>query len=124
MLSRCPPYLLRVGPDKLPTLRAIQDRVRRSCSGELEREVSEILQPFGIDETLTRRVANALVKVEHSVDDEQVAPKKDGFLRQCMSCIARKPRDPESARNLKFSEDVGLTPFLLKLGEGSRDSDF
>jgi len=70
-------------------------RVVRSCSGEMEREVTAALGPLGVDEKLCRQVAQNLREVE--VSDE--------------SGVSGAP-------GLRWSKDVGLTAFLLKFGEG------
>ncbi|KAK0223973.1 VIT family-domain-containing protein [Armillaria fumosa] len=74
-------------------------RVVRSCAGEMEREVSEVLGPIGVDETTCRAVAKSLRDVE-----------VDGYGGGSSS-------DEESI-SLRWSKDVGLTAFLLKFGEG------
>jgi vacuolar iron transporter family protein len=74
-------------------------RVKRSCSGEMEREVSEVLAPIGVDEKTCRAVAKCLREVE--VDQGNMASSSD----------------VESA-SLRWSKEVGLTPFLLKFGQG------
>jgi len=81
-------------------------RVHRSCSGEMEREVHAVLGPIGVDEKLSRAVAKNLrdVEVEGSQAD---ANGGDG--------------DVEEGVVLRWSKDVGLTPFLLKFGEGLED---
>jgi len=64
----------------------------------MEREVHAILGPIGVDEHLSRQVADNLQKIEF--DTRGVRP--DGSV---------------SEESLKWSKDVGLTTFLLKLGE-------
>lgn len=76
-------------------------RVIRSCSGEMEREVLEVLGPVGVDETTCRAVAKNLRDVE-------VEGGNDGYT---------SGSDEETA-SLRWSKDVGLTAFLLKFGEG------
>ncbi|TFK52950.1 DUF125-domain-containing protein [Heliocybe sulcata] len=78
-------------------------RVVRSCAGEMEREVHAILGPVGVDESLSRQVANCLREVEVGSDA--------GYSSSASS-------DAESNTKLKFQPSVGLTPFLLKFGEG------
>lgn len=83
-------------------------RVIRSCDGEIEREVHAILGPVGVDERLSRQVADCLRQVEldsHGLDASGTgasSTEEDGGLR--------------------WSKDVGLTPFLLKFGEGMGES--
>lgn len=104
---------------------ATRARVKRSCAGELEREVTEVLGPVGVDEALCRRVAVGLMKVEDQIANQEEETSKatgsrEGFVQSILRSIARKPRTTlgGEAQSLKFSEDVGLTPFLLKFGEG------
>ena len=83
--------------------RQTSSRVLRSCAGEMEREVHAVLGPVGVDERLSRQVAQCLRKVEVDSDGVsapvgQVHTEEDGGLR--------------------WSKDVGLTAFLLKFGEG------
>lgn len=81
-------------------------RVHRSCSGEMEREVHAVLGPIGVDEKLSRAVAKNLrdIEVEGSRMD---ANGGSG--------------DIEEGAVLRWSKDIGLTPFLLKFGEGLED---
>ncbi|KAG1872951.1 VIT family-domain-containing protein [Suillus subalutaceus] len=80
-------------------------RVMRSCIGEMEREVYTVLGSVGVDESASQAVANCLWKIE----DE---PGFDG-------------RTPAPADEEKPSQGMksqhGLTPFLLKFGEGMEE---
>ncbi|EAU84122.1 membrane fraction protein [Coprinopsis cinerea okayama7 len=80
-------------------------RVKRSCSGEMEREVSEVLGPIGVDEKTCRSVARCLreVEIEESANGEYPASSSSSS-------------DLETS--LRWSKDVGLTAFLLKFGQG------
>ncbi|KAF8153277.1 VIT family-domain-containing protein [Crassisporium funariophilum] len=78
-------------------------RVIRSCAGEMEREVSAVLGPVGVDDKTCRAVAQSLREVE----EEQGS----GFLS------GGRGTDAESA-SLRWSNEVGLTAFLLKFGQG------
>jgi len=81
-------------------------RVHRSCSGEMEREVHAVLGPVGVDEKLSRAVAKNLRDVE--VEGNEVgANVLNG--------------DVEEGSVLRWSKEMGLTPFLLKFGEGLED---
>lgn len=107
----------------------------RSCAGEMEREVNAILSPLGVDDSLSRRVAGALLSVEATLPPPE-APLS--ITRQCLNAIARRPRftnfskstdDPERARLLPTKadsddsdDDKGLTAFLLKFGEGLEET--
>ncbi|KAJ7485913.1 VIT family-domain-containing protein [Mycena latifolia] len=74
-------------------------RVQRSCDSEMEREVAEVLAPVGVDDATCRAVARCLRNVEVPAHNH--------------------PNDLESAPvTLRWSKEVGLTPFLLKFGEG------
>lgn len=82
----------------------LSQRVQNSCDGELEREVSELLGPVGVDEQTCRAVANCLRNVE----------LRDGDPG-CYNATFQN--DAESA-NLRWNDTVGLTAFLLKFGHG------
>ena len=79
-------------------------RVIKSCAGELEREVLGVLGPVGVDDKTCRAVAQCLRDVE-------VDSQGNGVLS------ASGGTDPESV-GLKWSQDIGLTAFLLKFGQG------
>jgi vacuolar iron transporter family protein len=68
----------------------------------MEREVHAVLGPVGVDERLSRQVAQCLRKVE--VDSDGVG------------ALTGQPSEEEGG--LRWSKDVGLTAFLLKFGEG------
>jgi len=82
-------------------------RVLRSCAGEMEREVHAVLGPVGVDEKLSTQVAQCLRKLE--VDARGSGEWSPG------GSTTRLPDTEEGS--LKWSDDVGLTPFLLKFGE-------
>ncbi|KIY70251.1 DUF125-domain-containing protein [Cylindrobasidium torrendii FP15055 ss-10] len=77
-------------------------RVIRSCSGEMEREVAEVLEPFGVEEVTSRAVAKNLrdVELDGNTDSSPASPSDEESL------------------SLRWSKEVGLTAFLLKFGEG------
>ncbi|OJA18291.1 hypothetical protein AZE42_05882 [Rhizopogon vesiculosus] len=77
-------------------------RVTRSCIGEMEREVHAVLGPIGVDEPTSQAVTNCLRKVEDGVGFDGSVPA---------------PADEEKV-SLGMKSEVGLTPFLLKFGEG------
>ncbi|KAI9456075.1 DUF125-domain-containing protein [Russula earlei] len=78
--------------------RVTKARVQRSCDGELEREVHAVLGPVGVEEAVSRQVALNLLKVESASEQGDGAP--------------------DAERGLKWGESVGVTEFLLKLGQG------
>lgn len=111
-------------------------RVLRSCSGEMEREVHSILGPLGVNEALSRLVAEDLRVVEEDVWGDRVGEtqgqegvvraaspkretesKKGGWLSKL-----RGKRDTEEedggSKAPERDEDMGLTAFILKFGEG------
>ncbi|CEQ39167.1 SPOSA6832_00667, partial [Sporobolomyces salmonicolor] len=116
-----------------------RERVGRSCAGEMEREVNAILSPLGVDDSISRRVAGALLQVEASLPPPSAPPS---VIRQILNSVARRPRfsnlpppatssDPERARLLPRKDDTasdededekGLTAFLLKFGEGLEET--
>jgi len=79
-------------------------RVIKSCAGEMEREVLEVLAPVGVDDKTCRAVARCLRDVE--VDTQGNGSLSTGG-----------GTDPENV-GLKWSGDVGLTAFLLRFGQG------
>ena len=76
-------------------------RVHYTCTAEMEREVTEVLGPVGVDEKTCRAVAQSLRKVEGG----------DSFL------TSETSTDGENAK-LIWSKEMGLTAFLLKFGQG------
>jgi VIT1/CCC1 family predicted Fe2+/Mn2+ transporter len=106
----------------------------------MEREVNAILSPLGVDDSLSRRVAGALLQVEASLGEPQAPPS---LVRQIMNTVARRPRfsnlqtssDPERSALLprkntpstqsddeEEEDEKGLTAFLLKFGEGLEET--
>ena len=79
-------------------------RILQSCAGEIEREVDDILGPLGVPEELSRKVAEALRKEE--IEFSPLAHQ------------SHHPDDETGSSHLRWSEEVGLTPFLLRLGQG------
>ena len=78
-------------------------RVLRSCDGEMQREVHAILGPLGLDEATTSKVAARLRQAEVDARGSRISDANAS--------------DAESGPLLRWSGDVGLTPFLLKFGE-------
>lgn len=83
--------------------RQISARVQRSCAGEMEREVCAVLGPIGVDEQTCQAVTKCLKDVEFD-------PEGDARTSSSAS--------DEEAQVLRWKNEVGLTPFLLKFGEG------
>ncbi|KAI0074953.1 membrane fraction protein [Panus rudis PR-1116 ss-1] len=81
-------------------------RVRRSCEGEMEREVYGVLGPIGVDEKTSRLVAKNLRDVELETNG-------DGSSSSSMA--------GSEEGGLRWSNSVGLTAFLLKFGEGMEE---
>jgi len=79
------------------------ERVLKSCDGEMEREISAVLAPVGVDAQTCRGVARCLREVEGN---------GGGLL-----CNGGGGSDAENV-GLKWSQDVGITAFLLKFGQG------
>ncbi|KAF5345862.1 hypothetical protein D9756_009872 [Leucocoprinus leucothites] len=82
-------------------------RVQRSCAGEMEREVAEVLGPVGVDDKACRAVAQCLREVEGENASREVSS----------SATASGSGDSEN-QALKWSKEVGLTAFLLRFGQG------
>lgn len=104
--------------------RVTRQRVARSCAGELEREVTAVLGCVGLEEALCRRVAVGLMRAENEANrssgllDGEEEPQRTGLLQTILRALARRPKTSLEDGKLKFADDVGLTPFLLKFGEG------
>jgi len=82
--------------------RSTAARVKRSCDGEIEREVTQVLGPVGVDEKICSTVAKCLRDLElesegHGSDSGPPTIEDGG---------------------LKWSKEVGVTAFLIKFGEG------
>ena len=96
----------------------------------MEREVKAILGPCGIDEPTSRKVASNLFKLENELSSStstEVHESEDSLWKSIVKCIGRKPRSTLGALEnghppkLRWEEDVGLTAFLLKFGEGKEE---
>lgn len=88
-----------------------RDRVERSCFGEMEREIQEILEPFGVGEALAVELARKLQAIEeHERGQKQ------------QRAILPSPITSPSPRWLRTDglpgPERGLTPFLLRVGQG------
>ncbi|KAI6040351.1 VIT family-domain-containing protein [Pisolithus marmoratus] len=79
--------------------RHISARVQRSCDGEMEREVYAILGPVGIDEHTAQAVTKSLRAVECGGSEGPV----------------------DEEQQLRWKDEVGLTAFLLRFGEGLKE---
>lgn len=86
-------------------------RVVRSCAGEMEREVSEVLGPIGVNDETCRAVAKSLRDVEEDIQSSG-------------SDYAPSTSSDEDSTHLRWSKEIGLTAFLLKFGEGLGSSIF
>ena len=82
--------------------RSTAARVKRSCDGEIEREVTQVLGPVGVDEKICGSVAKCLRDLEL----ESEGHGSDS-----------RPQTTEDG-GLKWSKDVGVTAFLIKFGDG------
>ncbi|KDQ18295.1 hypothetical protein BOTBODRAFT_28709 [Botryobasidium botryosum FD-172 SS1] len=104
-----------------------RQRVARSCAGEMEREVHDVLGPVGVDEKLSRQVADCLMTVEASVvpEDEAYAGTRPSSVswrgKQRTDSPARSDTENGSVDAARCADDVGLTAFLLKFGEGMEE---
>ncbi|WVQ73921.1 hypothetical protein IAR50_003502 [Cryptococcus sp. DSM 104548] len=108
-------------------------RVLRSCSGEMEREIHSILGPLGVKETLSRLVAEDLRTVEEDIYGTDETVGTEGVVTQSGRVTPvdskkswnplswRKKRVEEESGGFEASEDMGMTAFLLKFGEGMEE---
>ncbi|KAI7953644.1 hypothetical protein MJO28_006191 [Puccinia striiformis f. sp. tritici] len=99
-----------------------RDRVTRSCSGEMEREVHEVLGPIGLDESISRTVAAALLRVESEAEESTDETTEESTAHWVLRCLGRQPKlskqIDDANQQLRWAKDVGITAFLLKFGEG------
>ncbi|OAV90723.1 hypothetical protein PTTG_00049 [Puccinia triticina 1-1 BBBD Race 1] len=118
--------------------RLIRKRVAHSCSNAMDRQVQEILQPFGISQSLCGMVSNDLLKFEYlrtaSCDQENMSSswKKSALVSIFLKLFSRrtphydsisreKSADEETIQLSGFESEslgLGMTQFLLKYGEG------
>lgn len=102
--------------------RETRARVQRSCAGEMEREVHAILGPVGVDEKIGRQVADALLALEDDLVDSEALNESTStssrWLNFSVPWRRKQAETDDREGGLKFSQDVGLTAFLLKFGEG------
>ncbi|CAE6462513.1 unnamed protein product [Rhizoctonia solani] len=107
--------------------RTTRDRVLRSCSGEMEREVHAVLGPVGVSEQTSRALATELRQVEVDVSvpaahNTAVAKRQSWMSLGTWGRKTTMPaQDEEESQPLRWQEDVGLTAFLLKFGEGMEE---
>lgn len=73
----------------------------------MEREVFAVLGPVGVEEKLSRQVAQNLLNVEMESSHKPTA-----------SMLSHSNDIESDSDGLRWSKDVGLTAFLLKFGEG------
>jgi hypothetical protein len=102
-----------------------QQRVKRSFEGEMEREVHSILGPLGVDEKISRQVADCLLGIEASTRHDDASDADSSVSRGSASSKSWWRTGKKAQANgdaeysgLRWSEDVGITTFLLKFGEG------
>jgi hypothetical protein len=88
-------------------------RVLRSCHGEMEREVHAVLGSVGVEESLSRVVAESLLRVE--AEQAEAGDWEDDAHEAKWWKFGR---DKKTEDGLKWSKDIGVTGFLMKFGEG------
>ncbi|KAF9515020.1 hypothetical protein BS47DRAFT_1381693 [Hydnum rufescens UP504] len=112
------------------TRKHTRDRVLRSCLGEIQREVHAVLGPVGVDEKISRQVADSLLALEDERARATAATAEETNAVQRRSWLApglwsfgknQAKRVSDDEGGLRWSEDVGLTAFLLKFGEGMEE---
>lgn len=89
-------------------------RVSQSCFGEMEREVCAILEPFGVPTDIGAMVAAKLQSVE--VKEYQQYSEGGEVFPAPISYNA--PAPPRIRSDGLVGPERGLTPFLLRMGEG------
>ncbi|PLW07507.1 hypothetical protein PCASD_23611 [Puccinia coronata f. sp. avenae] len=116
--------------------RVIRKRVANSCSKSMDRQVEEILQPFGISNALCGMVSNDLLKFEYrrtiNHDEKQRSLGLKKVLSTLMGIFSKKKLDYDTISQEKNMDEetvhlsefeseslgLGMTEFLLKFGEG------
>lgn len=96
--------------------RATLERVAQSCSGLLEKEVCDILEPFGVPSEVGALVAAKLQSVERKEWQDVVSDEDVHSLPAPVS--ANVPPSPPRRSDGLVGPSRGLTPFLLRMGEG------
>lgn len=98
----------------------------------MEREVHAILGSVGLEEPISRLVAENLLRVESEQataadwDDDVLTRGSSGSGSWWKLGLGKKASEEEGTggESLKWSKDVGVTGFLLKFGEGLGGSLF
>lgn len=90
-------------------------QVARSCSSAVADEVSDILSPYGVPIEVAHLVASKLQGVEQAVQ-----ASAGGLLPQpSTSALSSSSSDRATSEDGDGDEsEKGLTPFILRLGEG------
>lgn len=90
---------------------ATAERVHQSCAGELEREVCDILAPFGVPNDIGSQIASKLQNVERQ---EQAYEGTSHSLPSPATADRSAHIRPDGL----VGPSRGLTPFLVRIGEG------
>ncbi|KNE92821.1 hypothetical protein PSTG_13803 [Puccinia striiformis f. sp. tritici PST-78] len=118
--------------------RLVRKRVAQSCSTGMDRQVQDILQPFGISHGVCGMVSNDLLKFEYlrttSAGQEKTPSswKKSALVSTFLRIFSRNAPDYDAISQEKIMEEetvrlrgfeseslgLGMTEFLLKFGEG------
>ncbi|KAI7953816.1 hypothetical protein MJO28_006363 [Puccinia striiformis f. sp. tritici] len=118
--------------------RLVRKRVAQSCSTGMDRQVQDILQPFGISHGVCGMVSNDLLKFEYlrtSSAGQEKTPsswKKSALVSTFLRIFSRNAPDYDAISQEKIMEEetvrlrgfeseslgLGMTEFLLKFGEG------
>lgn len=85
----------------------VRERVARSCSGAIQDEVSEILKPYGVPDEVAALVSAKLQGVEQATRQGQGSLP----LPSTAAVVSNSSKSEED-------EQLGLTPFILRVGEG------
>ncbi|CAO1631894.1 unnamed protein product [Sympodiomycopsis kandeliae] len=90
------------------TKQQTKERVRRTCSSAIADEVCDILGPYGVPKEVAALVASKLQVVEQSQSQSS-----DELPHPATASSSSSPQQVSSQE-----DEQGLTPFILKLGEG------
>ncbi|PWY99877.1 DUF125-domain-containing protein [Testicularia cyperi] len=113
--------------------RLTRERVQRSCQSEIQRQVQDILRDYGIGQDTCAKVAFELARRESEQRQLELSQNAAAFTsstkrssrRKLFGCIplpsSSAYEDQESQTSAAVADESdakGLTPFLLRVGEG------
>lgn len=102
--------------------RRLNARMERACSGQMAREVHAVLGPVGVDEKVSLQVAKNLLDAESASRFGSGRQSRSGSRPSSSHSVDERTRlinaGPDVEEQAVYDQDVGITAFLLKFGEG------